>query len=112
MTGERYAADLRRQCPELSAANFVLEPEARGTAPAIALSAAEISRRDPRATMVCLTADHFIRNEPRFRDLLAAAIEVAAQDSLVTLGIVPTSPATGFRGEIFATTHRPDWSRS
>jgi mannose-1-phosphate guanylyltransferase len=96
VSSERHAAHLRRQCPELSEANFVLEPTARGTAPAIALCAAEISRRDPRAAMVCLTADHFIRNEPRFRELLAAAVEVAARDYLVTLGIVPTYPGTGF----------------
>jgi mannose-1-phosphate guanylyltransferase len=96
VTSERYASDLRQQCPELLEANFVLEPAARGTAPAIALCAAEISRRDARAMMVCLTADHFIRNEPRFRELLAAAVEVAARDYLVTLGIVPSYPATGF----------------
>jgi mannose-1-phosphate guanylyltransferase len=96
VTSERYAADLRQQCPELAEANFVLEPAARGTAPAIALCAAEVSRRDAGAVMVCLTADHFIRNEPRFRELLTAAVEVAAQDYLVTLGIVPAYPATGF----------------
>ena len=46
--------------------------------------------------MACLTADHFISNGARFRQLLQAANEVAQRDLLVTLGIAPTGPATGF----------------
>jgi mannose-1-phosphate guanylyltransferase len=103
VTNDRYAGDLRRQCPGLPAENFVIEPAPRGTAPAIALSAWHVRRRDPQAIMACLTADHFIGNEPRFRDLLAAAAEVARRQFLVTLGIAPTYAATGFgyiqRGE-------------
>jgi mannose-1-phosphate guanylyltransferase len=96
VTSDRYAADLRRQCPGLPAANFIVEPAARGTAPAIALSASVIRQRDPAAVMACLTADHYISNEGRFRALLAAARETAEQGFLVTLGIAPTTPATGF----------------
>ncbi len=103
VTSSRYAEDLRRQCPALPAENFVLEPAARGTAPAIGLAAAALRQRDPLAVMACLTADHFIGQEARFRDLLAAAAQVAQQDYLVTLGIAPTFPSTGFgyiqRGE-------------
>jgi mannose-1-phosphate guanylyltransferase len=95
ITSQRYAAALREQSPELPAENFILEPAPRGTAPAIALAAMELRRRDPAAVMACLTADHFIGNEPRFRQLLAAAAEAAQQEWLVTLGIAPTFAATG-----------------
>ena len=96
VTSDRYAADLQQQCPQLPAANFILEPTPRGTAPAIALAVRELARRDPQAVMACLTADHFIANEARFQQLLLAAKTLAEQDFLVTLGITPTSPATGF----------------
>jgi mannose-1-phosphate guanylyltransferase len=96
VTNARYAEDLRRQCPDLPPDNFVIEPAPRGTAPAIALAALHVRRRDAQAVMACLTADHFIGNEPRFRDLLRAAAEVAQREFLVTLGIAPTYAATGF----------------
>jgi mannose-1-phosphate guanylyltransferase len=104
VTSARYAGDLRAQCPDLPAENYVLEPAPRGTAPAIGLAALALRQRDPRAVMACLTADHFIGDEARFRDLLAAAAQVAQRDFLVTLGIEPSFASTGFgyiqRGEL------------
>ena len=96
VTSAAYAVDLHQQCPALPEANFILEPSPRGTAPAIALSAVTIRRRDPEGIMACLTADHFIGDEARFRDVLAAAEQVARQGFLVTLGIKPTYAATGY----------------
>jgi mannose-1-phosphate guanylyltransferase len=96
VTSARYAEALRQQSPEVPEANFILEPAPRGTAPAIALAAMHLRRRDAAAIMACLTADHFIGNEPRFRQLLAAAAEAAQRDWLVTLGIAPTSASIGF----------------
>jgi mannose-1-phosphate guanylyltransferase len=96
VTSPRYAADLRGQSPALPEANFILEPAARGTAPALGLAALAVRRRDRQGRMACLTADHFIRDEARFRALLAAAAQVADRDYLVTLGIEPTFPSTGF----------------
>jgi mannose-1-phosphate guanylyltransferase len=96
VTGERYAADFRAQCPEIPAENYIIEPSARGTAPAIGLAAQRLQQRDPNAILACLTADHFIGDEARFRAVLAAAAEVAAQNYLVTLGIAPTFASTGF----------------
>lgn len=96
VTSERYADSLRRQSPQLPPENFVVEPAPRGTAPAIALAALHVRQRDPQAVMACLTADHYIGNEPRFRALLAAAAQVARHNYLVTLGIAPTYAATGF----------------
>ncbi len=96
VTSAQYAASLREQRPELPAENFVIEPAPKGTAPALGLAALAIRRRDPRSVMACLTADHFIKDEARFRALLSAAAEAAQKDYLVTLGIEPTFPATGF----------------
>lgn len=76
--------------------NYVIEPIGRGTAPAIALSAITLRQRDPLAVMAVLTADHFIGDEAGFREVLIAAGETAARDYLVTLGITPSSPSTGY----------------
>ncbi len=106
VTAAIYADDLRRQCPELPEANFILEPAPRGTGPALGLSAAFLRHRDPKAIMACLTADHFIGDERLFRAALSAAGQVAGQGHLVTLGITPTFASTGFgyiqRGERLA----------
>lgn len=96
VTSGQYAPALRAQRPALPEANFILEPEPRGTAPALGLAAVAVQRRDPAGRMACLTADHFIQDEARFRALLTAAAEVADRDYLVTLGIAPTFPSTGF----------------
>jgi mannose-1-phosphate guanylyltransferase len=76
--------------------NFIVEPMGRGTAPAIALSAITLRRHDPRAMMAVLTADHFVGDEEGFRHVLAAAGQTAERDYLVTLGITPSSPSTGY----------------
>lgn len=76
--------------------NFIIEPMGRGTAPAIGLSAIHLQQRDPQAVMAVLTADHFIGDEAGFRKVLEAAYQVAQADQLVTLGITPNSPSTGY----------------
>lgn len=87
---------LRKEAPQLPRANFLCEPEPRSTAPAIALAAAEIDHRRASAVMACLTADHYIAEEARFREALVAARDVAQEGYLVTLGIDPTGPETGY----------------
>lgn len=103
VTNAAYAADLHQQCPALLEENFILEPAPRGTAPAIALSALHVRRRNPAGVLACLTADHYIGDEARFRVVLGAAAQVAQQGYLVTLGIAPSIPSTGYgyiqRGE-------------
>jgi len=107
VTAAAYAAELQRECPALPAENFIIEPEPRGTAAAIGLTAVRIGQRDPQGCMACLTADHYIGDEARFRAALAAAEQLAQQNYLVTLGIQPTTPSTGYgyiqRGEQIAT---------
>ncbi|HJW90356.1 MAG TPA: mannose-1-phosphate guanylyltransferase [Anaerolineales bacterium] len=97
------AGQLMEQCPEIPAENYLLEPLPRGTASVVGLAAVALQQRDPQASMAILTSDHYIGDEERFRLLLRAAYAVAQDDYLVTLGIAPSFPATGYgyiqRGE-------------
>jgi mannose-1-phosphate guanylyltransferase len=96
ITRREHAPLLQAQVPDLPAENFILEPEGRGTAPAIGLAAIHLQRRDRDAIMAILTADHFISKAEQFCKALIAAEKVAEEDNLVTLGIRPSSASTGF----------------
>ncbi|PKO21366.1 MAG: mannose-1-phosphate guanylyltransferase [Chloroflexi bacterium HGW-Chloroflexi-1] len=96
VTNVALAEVLRAQTPALPAENFFLEPAGRNSAPAAGLAAIHLLRRDPDAIMVMLTADHYILDTGQFRAALAAAGKVAADGTIVTLGIRPTYPAAGF----------------
>jgi len=76
--------------------NFILEPEAKNTAPAIGLAAVHLERIDPESIMVVLAADHSIKKTDEFLSLLQKAAEAARQDYLVTFGIKPDRPETGY----------------
>jgi mannose-1-phosphate guanylyltransferase len=78
-------------------ATFMLEPCGRNTAPAVALAAQTIAHAHGRdALMLVLPADHLISDEAAFKSAVAAAAVLARQDYLVTFGIQPTAPETGF----------------
>ena len=103
VTNADYVEKTREHLPAVPAANVLGEPVARNTAPCIALAAARLHALDPDATMVVLPADHLIANVDRFHDVLAAAAEAAQPDpeadvpgALVTIGIRPTHPETGY----------------
>ena len=96
VTAESMAPELRAQAPGLPPENFIVEPMGRNTAPAIGLAALHIAARDPQASMAVLTADHYIADTERFRAVLAAANKVAVEGHIVTLGITPDHPSTGF----------------
>jgi mannose-1-phosphate guanylyltransferase/mannose-6-phosphate isomerase len=76
--------------------NFILEPEAKNTAPALGLAALHLERLDPESIMVVLPADHSIRKTGEFLNLVKKADEAARQNYLVTLGIKPDRPETGY----------------
>jgi len=103
-TVESYAEAVREQIPNVPASNIVIEPEGRGTAPCIGLAALYLRREDPDAVMAVLTSDHIIEDEEGFRRSLLAAAEVAKEGYLVTFGIKPDRPHTGYgyikRGEV------------
>ena len=74
----------------------VLEPVGRNTAPAIAVAALEAVARDPDAVLLVLPADHLIRDVPHFHAAVLKATQLAATGRLVTFGIVPSAPETGY----------------
>jgi len=96
VTVEEQAAELKKQCPEIPAENFLLETMPRGTASVVGYAAAVLGKRDPDAIMAVLTADHIIGNLKLFQQILTSAYQVAGEDYLVTLGVTPTYPATGY----------------
>ena len=108
VTSRSQAEDLRRQVPHLPRRNLLLEPVGKNTAPCLCLAALHIQKIDPTAVMVALPADHFISNRPGFLKTLRGAVKVAAtQNFLITLGIRPTEPETGYgyiqKGETLGT---------
>ena len=96
VTVAEQAQALQQQRPQIPAENFLLEPMPRGTASVVGLAAVALQQRDPQAVMAILTADHVFKQEALFRDLLLSACEAAQNKHLVTLGITPTYPATGY----------------
>ncbi len=76
--------------------DIIEEPAGRNTAPAIGLAASLIARHDPDGVMVVLPADHYIVNEEEFRATLLRGRKAALNGYLVTLGIMPTRPETGY----------------
>jgi mannose-1-phosphate guanylyltransferase len=96
VTIEEQAKILQEQRPEIPGENFLLEAMPRGTASVVGLAATVLGKRDPEAVMAVLTADHIIGNLKLFQQILTAAHQVAREGYLVTLGITPTFPATGY----------------
>ena len=95
-TGRQYVDTVKKQLPSLPVSNIIGEPVGRGTAAAIGLAALHIRKRSPDAVMAVLTADHLIKSVDVFRRVLEAASHVAGEDWLVTLGIKPDYPETGY----------------
>ncbi|MBP3228920.1 MAG: mannose-1-phosphate guanylyltransferase [Bacteroidaceae bacterium] len=97
VTGEQYADLTREQLPDVPAANILCEPARRNTAPCICYASWKIKKRDPRANMVVTPADHFVADIEGFRQAIAEALEFTSEtDAIVTLGIRPTRPETGY----------------
>lgn len=97
VTNATQAAQLPALLPGFPASQVVVEPEARDTAPCVALATATIAAREPRATIAMMPADHLIEPKEHFQALLRRGADLAADDrTLVTFGIQPTYPATGF----------------
>jgi mannose-1-phosphate guanylyltransferase len=97
VTNALYAELISAQIPHLPLDNIIIEPSGRNTAPCIALSTLYIEQRFPDCTMIVLPSDHIVKNESEFIDILRTATEVAEQDeNIVTLGISPSYPETGY----------------
>ncbi len=87
---------LRPQAPDIPAANVIVEPAPMDSGPAVGLGLAHIDRQDPDAVVAILSADHFIGRADEFLRVLQSAEDLALQDYIVTLGITPGYPSTGY----------------
>jgi len=97
ITNSAQVAEVRRQLPELPKDNIVAEPVGRDTCAAVTLGAALVGARSTKAVMAVLPADHVIPEEKKFQQVLKDAFSVAARSQvIVTIGIQPTEPATGY----------------
>lgn len=97
VTNESYVSLVKEQLPNLPDENILLEPAARNTAPCIALAAEVIRKKYDDAIMMVLPSDHLIKFNQMFIDTLKIASEVAQKGTgLVTIGITPTYPETGY----------------
>ena len=97
VTNAQYAPLVHEQLPELRPEQVLLEPDRRNTAPCIAYANHAIAKRDPRAVIITAPSDHLVKDEKEFQARLKIALEqAAAEDCLVTLGITPDRPDTGY----------------
>ena len=94
--GPAHAAPITRQLPELDTHQIVVEPSPKGSGPAIALAAMLIAREDPTAVMGSFAADHDVKDLEAFSVAVRSAIETAREGWLVTIGLHPTRPETGY----------------
>lgn len=96
-TNESYKELVMEQLPELPAENILCEPVARNTAPCIGLGAAHILKKGEDAVMMVVASDHLIKYEDMFREVMQDAITIAAEEqNIVTIGIMPDYPETGY----------------
>ncbi|MFH2103601.1 MAG: sugar phosphate nucleotidyltransferase [Chloroflexota bacterium] len=104
VTTREQVDQLRLLVPKIPAGNFLVEPVPRGTASVVGLAAMVLQRQDPEAVMMVLPADHFIQDRELFHLVMRVAVGIAQNKFLVTLGISPTFPSTGYgyieRGEL------------
>ncbi|MEA3470596.1 MAG: mannose-1-phosphate guanylyltransferase [Thermodesulfobacteriota bacterium] len=108
VTGESHSDETKKEITSLPEENIIVEPMGRNTAPCIGLAAIHIRKKNPDAIMVVLPSDHLIGNGDNFVSVLDDAVEMAERgDYLVTIGIQPTKPETGYgyieRDKTFAT---------
>ncbi len=96
VTAASQVADVRRAVPSLPPDNIVVEPEARNTAPCIGLGALAVRARDPDGVMAVLPSDQYVADEPAFVRAARRALDLAAEGEVVTVGIEPRHPETGF----------------
>lgn len=106
VAGEKDAPNLSPRLLGIPRGNLLLEPQGKNTAPAVALAAARIHRKDPDAVIAATPADHAVADLTAFRAIFRKALRVAGStERIVTLGIAPKHPATGYgyieRGESF-----------
>ena len=97
VTNKDYRQLVREQLPEIPERNILCEPVGRNTAPCIGLGAMHINQKYDDAVMMVLPSDHLIKQKKLFVDILGQACEIAEEDgNIVTVGITPSYPETGY----------------
>ena len=97
LTSQKFASLVEEQLPFLPKENILKEPCRRNTAPCIAYAAWKIKKRDPKANMVVTPSDHFVADVDEFRRVINSSLAfVKGSDAILTLGIKPTRPDTGY----------------
>lgn len=97
VTNESYEDLVKKQLPNMHSDQLLLEPQRRNTAPCIALASYKIQEKDPNAKIIVSPSDHAIFNDDSFNKTLDAALEAVKEgDKLVTIGIKPHRPETGY----------------
>ena len=97
ITNESQAQEVRKQLPRLPRENVIAEPVGRDTCAAVTLGAALVGARSTTGVMAVLPADHIIDEEKKFRRVLGDAFDLAGRGQvIITIGIRPTEPATGY----------------
>lgn len=96
VTGHAHEQAVKEQLGELTLDNLVIELSPKDSTAAIALAAAILSKREPDVIIGSFAADHVISNEEKFHKAVLEAVELAAKDRIVVIGIEPTEPAVGF----------------
>ena len=97
VTNKIYKDTILEQLPELEENQVLLEPMRRNTAPCIAYAVYRIRKQNPKANIVVLPSDHLITNEKEFQRVITEGLRfVANNDALLTLGMKPTRPETGY----------------
>ena len=97
VTGERYAPFVKEQLPQIPADQILLEPEGRNTAPCIAYASWKIRRKYPDANIVVTPSDALVTETELFADTIGKALEFTENsEAIVTVGIAPTRPETGY----------------
>jgi mannose-1-phosphate guanylyltransferase len=94
--GAVHAPIVRKTLPALPKQNVLVEPQARNTAPAIALATLHVARKNPRGIVVVIPSDQHVADVPAFQAAVTEAIAVAEQGRIVTLGVHPSRPETGY----------------
>ena len=97
VTGQRYASLVKEQLPAIPEDQILCEPEGRNTAPCIAYASWKIQCKDPDANIVVTPADALVLKTAEFADTIGKALAFTAErDAIVTVGITPTRPETGY----------------
>lgn len=96
VAGEHLAEQLQQDSPQIPRANLIIEPFGQNSGPAVGLALLHIRRRDPDAIVAVLTADHYIADIERFHQALTLAAQWAVDGYILTLGITPSFPSTGY----------------